>query len=436
MFPLYAVTEEGIGPMPIVVQKYGGSSVKNAERFKRVAQRIAWKQSQGFDVVVVVSAPGDTTDDLLEKAAELTPNPAAREIDMLLSTGEQVSIALLAMALHTAGVKAVSLTGPQAGFRTDDSHRAGRIQHIETARVKEELAKGNVVIVAGFQGQAPNGDITTLGRGGSDASAIALAAYLQADECQIYTDVDGIYSADPRIIPQAQRLDEIAYDEILELAAAGAQVMQLRSVELAKQYGVEFSVMSSYAPLPQEGGIETGTKVVAALSPTISRVVSGVAVDRNVAHIALYNIPDQPGIAARVFRDLGEAKINLDMIVQSVGRNNHSVSVADISFTCSRADMERAAAICQEILNQWPGAEVRTATDVAKVSIVGSGVQSNWGVAGLMFEALAENEINIELITGSEIKISCLVKEEHVVKAAQVVHAKFGLNKALQPVVE
>jgi aspartate kinase len=427
--------------MPIVVQKYGGSSVKNAERFKRVAQRIAWKQAQGFDVVVVVSAPGDTTDDLLERAAELTKTPADREIDMLLSTGEQVSVALLAMALHAHGVKAVSLTGPQAGFRTDDTHRAGRIQHIETARVKEELAQGKVVIVAGFQGEAPNGDITTLGRGGSDASAIALAAYLQADECQIYTDVDGIYSADPRIIPGAQRLDEIAYDEILELAAAGAQVMQLRSVELAKQYGVGFKVMSSYAPLPHEGGdeegfIEVGTRVVAELSPTISRVVSGVAVDRNVAHIALHNIPDQPGIAARVFGALGVARVNLDMIVQSVGRNRQSVSVADISFTCTRSDVDRAASICHEILVHWPGAEVRTAVDVAKVSIVGSGVQSNWGVAGLMFEALAENGINIELITGSEIKISCLVKEEQVVKAAQVVHTKFGLNKALQPVVE
>jgi aspartate kinase len=426
--------------MPIVVQKYGGSSVKNAERFKRVAQRIAWKQAQGFDVVVVVSAPGDTTDDLLEKAAELTANPDAREIDMLLATGEQVSIALLTMALHEIGVKAVSLTGPQAGFRTDDTHRAGRIQHIETARIKAELAQGKVVIVAGFQGQAPNGDITTLGRGGSDASAIALAAYLQADECQIYTDVDGIYSADPRIIPQAQRLDEIAYDEILELAAAGAQVMQLRSVELAKQYGVEFKVMSSYAPLPQEGGtedgsIEVGTRVVAKLSPTISRVVSGVAVDRNVAHIALYNMPDQPGIAFQVFKALGEARVNLDMIVQSVGRQT-TAAVADISFTCAREDLKKAEAVCREVLAQWPGAEIRTSVDVAKVSIVGSGVQSNWGVAGQMFEALAENGINIELITGSEIKISCLVKEEHVVKAAQVVHAKFGLNKALQPVVE
>lgn len=421
--------------MPIVVQKYGGSSVKNGERFKRVAQRIAWKQAQGFDVVVVVSAPGDMTDDLLERATELTANPSAREIDMLLATGEQVSIALLAMALHQAGVKAVSLTGPQAGFRTDDTHRAGRIQHIETARVKAELAQGKVVIVAGFQGQAPNGDITTLGRGGSDASAIALAAYLQADECQIYTDVDGIYSADPRIIPEAQRLDEIAYDEILELAAAGSQVMQLRSVELAKQYGVEFKVMSSYAPLPSEvGGAEIGTRVVAELSPTISRVVSGVAVDRNVAHVALYNMPDAPGVAAKVFQALGEARVNLDMIVQSVGR--HAEAVADISFTCTRDDREKAEAICKEVLSQWPGAEVRTSVNYAKVSIVGSGVQSNWGVAGLMFEALAEQQINIELITGSEIKISCLVKEEQVVKAAQVVHAKFGLNKALQPVVE
>jgi aspartate kinase len=425
--------------MPVVVQKYGGSSVKNAERFKRAAQRIAWKRAQGFDVVVVVSAPGDTTDDLLEQAAALTAKPSAREIDVLLATGEQVSIALLAMALQEIGVPAISLTGPQAGFLTDDSHRAAKIQHIETSRVRRELAAGKVVIVAGFQGQAPNGDITTLGRGGSDASAIALAAYLQADECQIYTDVDGIYSADPRIVPDATRLDEIAYDEILELAAAGAQVMQLRAVELAKQYGVAFTVLSSYAPLPQEGGREEGTKVVAELSPTISRIVSGVAVDRNVAHIALYNIPDQPGVAAKVFAALGAAKINLDMIVQSVGHKTvgqKAQALADISFTCAREDLAQAAQICRDVLGQWPGAEVRCAVDVAKVSLVGSGVQSNWGVAGMMFEALAENGINIELITGSEIKISCLVKEEHVVKAAQVVHAKFGLNKALQPVVE
>ncbi|MFO7274121.1 MAG: aspartate kinase, partial [Bacillota bacterium] len=402
---------------------------------RRVARRIAWKKRQGNDVVVVVSAPGDLTDELIERARSITDRPSAREMDVLLATGEQISIALLTMALHDLGVDAVSLTGPQAGFQTDDHHRAARIRNIDTTRIRRELAAGRVVIVAGFQGQDEHGDITTLGRGGSDASAIALAAYLGADQCQIFTDVDGIYSADPRIVPNARRLDEISYDEILELAAAGAQVMQLRSVELAKQYGVEFEVLSSLGPLPDEGGEERGTKVVAKLSPNNHRVVSGVAVDSKVAHITLIGLPDRPGVAYRWFKALGDARINLDMIVQSAGTGCGNGPTADISFTCARDDLETALEVCNRLLPEFPGARVIYDTDVAKVSIVGSGVASNYGVAAKMFEALAEKDINIELITGSEIKISCLVRASRAMEAVRAVHDKFQLGD-VEPIVE
>ena len=419
--------------MGIVVQKYGGSSVANAEKFRRVAKRIAWKRQQGHDVVVVVSAPGDTTDDLLEKAAELTSSPSAREMDVLLSTGEQVSIALLSLALYEVGCPAVSLTGPQAGFQTDDHHRAARILNIDTHRIRKELGEGKVCIVAGFQGLDPRGDITTLGRGGSDASAIALAAYLDADACQIFTDVDGVYTSDPRLVPTATRLDEISYDEILELAAAGAQVMQLRSVEFAKQYGVEFEVLSSLAPLPNEGGVEKGTKVVAALNPNNSRVVSGVAVDSKVARITILSLPDRPGVAAKVFGALGKAKVNVDMIVQSAGVVAGGQPTADIAFTCGRDDLDLALEVCQEVISGFTGTQLVYDIDVAKVSIVGSGVASNYGVAAKMFEALAEKGVNIELITGSEIKISCLVRASQAVEAVRAVHDKFELGKVSSP---
>lgn len=421
--------------MGIVVQKFGGSSVATPEKYRRVARRIAWKKKQGNDMVVVVSAPGDMTDELIERARAITDRPSAREMDVLLATGEQISIALLTMALHELGVQAVSLTGPQAGFQTDDHHRAAKIKNIDTTRIRRELAEGKVVIVAGFQGLDEHGDITTLGRGGSDASAIALAAYLNADECQIFTDVDGVYSADPRLVPTARRLDEISYDEILELAAAGAQVMQLRSVELAKQYGVEFEVLSSLAPLPDEGGKERGTKVVAKLSPRNNRIVSGVALDSKVAHITLLGLPDKPGVAFKAFKALGDARINLDMIVQSAGTGCGNGPTADISFTCARDDLDTALEVCNRILPEFPGARVVYDTDVAKVSIVGSGVASNYGVAAKMFEALAEKDINIELITGSEIKISCLVRASRAMEAVRAVHDKFQLGD-LEPIIE
>lgn len=419
--------------MGLFVLKFGGSSVATAEKFRRVARRIAWKRQQGHDVVVVVSAPGDMTDDLLERAGEITKNPSAREMDVLLSTGEQISIALLALALHEVDCPAVSLTGPQAGFQTDEHHRAAKIQNIDTHRIRAELGKGNVVIVAGFQGLDGNGDITTLGRGGSDASAIALAAYLDADHCQIFTDVDGVYTSDPRLVPTAARLDEISYDEILELAAAGAQVMQLRSVEFAKQYGVEFEVLSSLAPLPSEGGVEKGTKVVAALSPNNNRVVSGVAVDSKVARITVLSLPDRPGVAAKLFGALGKAKVNVDMIVQSAGVVAGGVPSADIAFTCARDDLDLALEVCQEVLTAYTGSQLQYDIDVAKVSIVGSAVASNYGVAAKMFEALAEKGVNIELITGSEIKISCLVRASQAVEAVRAVHDKFELGKTAAP---
>jgi aspartate kinase len=417
----------------IVVQKYGGSSVSNAAKFRRAARRIAWKREQGFSVVVVVSAPGDTTEDLLHKAAEISSSPGAREMDVLLSTGEQMSIALLAMALEEIGCPAISLTGGQAGFRTDDNHRAARIHTIETTRLRRELAEGKVCIVAGFQGIDDKGDIATLGRGGSDASAISLAAYLDAEACQIFTDVDGVYTSDPRLVPNATRLDEISYDEILELAAAGAQVMQLRSVEFAKQFGVEFEVLSSLAPLPDEGGEEQGTKVVATLNPNNTRVVSGVAVDSKVARITIINLPDRPGMAAKVFKALGKAKVNLDMIVQSAGAVHNGNSFADIAFTCAKDDLDLALEVCQEFQSSIPGCQVVYDIDVAKVSIVGSAVASNYGVAATMFEALAEKGINIELITGSEIKISCLVRASQAVEAVRAVHDKFELGRTVAP---
>lgn len=408
------------------MQKYGGSSVANTDKIKRAAKRIAWKRQQGFDVVVVVSAQGDTTDDLLENAGSITSKPDPREMDVLLSSGEQISMALMAMALHEVGCPAVSLTGPQAGMLTDAHHRAAKITEVKPDRVLRELKGGKVVIVAGFQGLDPLGDVTTLGRGGSDATAIALAAAVDASACQIFTDVDGVYTADPRVVPDARRLEEVSYDELLELAAAGAQVMQLKSVEFAKQYGVEFEVLSSLAPLPQDGGREKGTKVVHALASNNHRIVSGVAVDSKVARITLLTVPDQPGVASKLFTALGNAKVNVDMIVQGGGPGS---TIADISFSVTRDDLDLALEVCGEVVRGFAGCQLVYDVDVAKVSLVGAGLASNYGIAATMFSALAEKNINIELITGSEIKISCLVRAAQAVDAVRAVHEKFGLGK-------
>lgn len=413
--------------MSIVVQKYGGSSVATLERIKRAARRIAWRRQQGYDVVVVVSAQGDTTDDFLEKAEGITSRPPAREMDVLLSAGEQISMALMAMALNELGCPAVSLTGQQAGIQTDDHHRAARVLDVRPDRIRKELAAGRVVVVAGFQGADQHGDITTLGRGGSDATAIVLAAALEADACQIFTDVDGVYTADPRLVSTARRLDEISYDELLELAAAGSQVMQLRSVEFAKAYGVEFEVLSSLAPLPEEGGQEKGTKVVRQLSAGNNRVISGVSVDNKVARITLLSVPDRPGVAAELFIKFAAAKVVVDDIVQSGGPG---ATQADISLTVSKDDLDLSLEIVNGLVSEWPGTQVIYDVDVAKVSIVGSGVASNYGVAATMFGALAEKGINIEMISGSEIKISCLVRSTQAVEAVRIIHDRFQLGEA------
>lgn len=413
--------------MGIIVQKYGGSSVASVEKIKRAARRIAWKQSQGHDVVVIVSAMGDTTDDLVELAHAINEgsHPSGREMDMLMVNGEQISIALMAMALHKLGVPAVSLTGFQAGFLTDDTHRNARILDVKPQRVKQELAGGKVVIVAGFQGWNEARDLTTLGRGGSDLTAIALSATLGAEACQIFTDVDGVYTADPRIVPGSRKLDEISYEELLELASAGSQVMQLRSVEFARQYGVEFEVLSSLAPLPEEGGLEKGTKVVAQVNQQFQRAVTGVAVNSKVARITLLGVPDRPGVAARLFNAFARNKVVLDDIVQSGGPGATS---ADISLSVAKDDLDVSLEICREMLQQWPGTQLIYDVDVAKVSVVGSGVASNYGVAAIMFEALAEKGINIEMITGSEIKISCMVRAAQAVEAVRAIHEKFNLG--------
>ncbi len=413
--------------MGVIVQKYGGSSVASVEKIKRAARRIAWKRAQGNDVVVVVSAMGDTTDELVELARDINEggHPPGREMDMLMSTGEQISIALMAMALQKLGVAAVSLTGFQAGFVTDDTHRAARILDVKPDRVRSELQAGKVVIVAGFQGWTAMHDITTLGRGGSDLTAIALAARLGADACQIFTDVDGVYTADPRIVPTAQKLDEISYEELLELASSGSQVMQLRSVEFARQYGVEFEVLSSLAPLPQEGGVEKGTKVVTQVNQQFQRTVTGVAVNSKIARITLLGVPDRPGIAARLFTAFSRNKVVIDDIVQSGGPGATS---ADISLTVAKDDLDVSLEICREMLQQWPGTQLIDDVDVAKVSVVGSGVASNYGVAAIMFEALAEKGINIEMISGSEIKICCLVRSVQAMEAVRAIHEKFGLG--------
>ncbi|BDG60097.1 aspartate kinase [Caldinitratiruptor microaerophilus] len=420
--------------MAIVVQKYGGTSVASTERILRAARRVAWKRSQGYDVVVVVSAMGDTTDSLIALAEAINgdAHPSPREMDMLMATGEQVSAALMAMALQRLGVPAVSLTGFQAGFFTDDTHRAARILDVKPDRVRKELEAGRVVVVTGFQGIDAAGDLTTLGRGGSDLTAIALAAALDAEACQIYTDVDGIYTADPRIVPNARRLEEISYEELLEMSSSGAQVMQLRSVEFARQYGVEFEVLSSLSPLPDEGGTEEKkTKVVARVNPQFQRVVTGVAVNSKVARITLLEVPDRPGIAAKLFSAFARNKIVIDDIVQSGGPG---ATQADISLTVAKDDLDVSLDICREVMQEWPGTQLVYDVDVAKVSIVGSGVASNYGVAATMFTALAERGINIEMITGSEISISCLVRASRAAEAVQAIHEKFGLGDGDQPV--
>jgi len=387
--------------MSLIVQKYGGTSVANTERIKNVAVRVAEYRRKGDQVVVVVSAMSGVTDGLIKLAKDIMPLPSEREMDMLLATGEQTTIALTAMALHAMGVAAISLTGAQAGIVTDGVHTKAKIQNITPKQIHEHLNAGRVVIVAGFQGETPEGQITTLGRGGSDLTAIALAAAVKADLCQIYTDVDGVYTADPRIVSGAIKLEEIAYDEMLELASLGAKVMQSRSVEFAKKFGVIFEVRSSL-------NNNAGTIVKEETKNMEDVVIRGVSLDKNQAKITLVRVPDQPGVAARIFKALADATINVDMIVQNISHSAVSPAT-DLSFTVDKADLLKAQKVIEGLKTEVAYQSVIADEKIGKLSIVGVGMRSHSGVAAKMFEALSQVGVNIEMISTSEIKISVVV---------------------------
>ncbi|HHV35664.1 MAG TPA: aspartate kinase [Syntrophomonadaceae bacterium] len=400
--------------MGIVVQKFGGSSISNPELIKNVARRIVQAKEKGSQVVVVVSAMGDTTDELLDLARKVTANPCSREIDMLLTTGEQISIALIAMAINEMGHTAISLTGYQAGITTDNAHTRARILKIDPERIRQELDQDKIVVVAGFQGMTDAGDIATLGRGGSDTTAVALAASLKADLCEIYTDVDGVYTADPRIIPKAMKLRFISYDEMLELASLGALVLQPRAVEFAKNYTVPLSIRSSFNEC--EGTLVGEVKSVESCEP-----VSGVAHDLNVAKIGIFDVPDRPGIARNIFYSLASEQINVDMIIQGWVRDDRN----DIVFTVTRGDLEKALPVVENIVKEIGASGFVYNDRVAKVSIVGAGMITNPGVAANMFKALAKEGVNIEMISTSEIKVSCIIEEDQAIKAVGALHAEF-----------
>lgn len=403
--------------MALIVQKFGGSSVADPDKIKKVALKIVNSYKEGNQIVVVVSAPGNTTDDLIAWAHEITDKPSPREYDMLLSTGEQISIALLTMAIQQLGFKAISMTGPQAGIVTNDVHNKAKIIDIDTTEIKNQLAQEKIVVIAGFQGRRKNGEITTLGRGGSDTTAVALAAALKADLCEIYTDVDGVYSADPRVVAKARKLTKISYDEMLELASLGAVVLQPRSVELAKEYGVRLMVRSSF-------NNSEGTTVWEESDMEKDMVVSGVAHDLNVTKMTIFDVPDVPGIAQTLFSALAEKQINVDMIIQSNSRNEFN----DISFTIEREDTEKALEVVEKVKNQIGAKKITFDDSVAKVSVVGAGMRSNPGVAAKMFQALANEKINIQLISTSEIKISCIINKNDAERAVRALHTSFGLD--------
>lgn len=399
--------------MALIVQKFGGTSVKDRNRIFNVARIVANTRNAGNDVVVVVSAQGDTTDDLIAKAAEITSDPSHREMDMLLAAGEEISIALLAMALQEIGVSAVSLTGWQAGFVTDRAYSKARIKRLDTERVESELARNRVVVVAGFQGLNRSDDITTLGRGGSDTSAVALAAALHADRCQIYTDVEGVFTADPRKIPKATKLKEITFDEMLELASLGAQVLNNRSVELAKKYGVELEVLSSINPIP-------GT-IVKEETKVEGMLIKGVAKDDNVAVVSIKGVPDVPGMSFKVFSLLAQRNINVDIILQSSGTEG----TKDLVFTVPLTDAESAVSVLEDHKSRFGGGEIAVDKTCAKVSVVGAGMQSHPGVASTMFEALSGQNINIRMISTSEIKISVIIDKNDADRAVSAIHDAF-----------
>jgi aspartate kinase len=403
--------------MALIVQKYGGTSVGNAERIKNVARRVLATQQAGNKVVAVVSAMSGVTDSLIKLAKDVHPEPNEREMDVLLATGEQTTIALLAMALHALGAKAVSLTGAQAGIVTDGIHTKAKIANITPKRVHEFLDDGNIVTIAGFQGTTPDGQITTLGRGGSDLTAIAIAAAIKADLCQIYTDVDGVYTSDPRLVPNARKLTEISYDEMLELAALGSKVMQARSVEFAKKFGVVFEVRSSFNDNP-------GTIVKEETAKMEDVVIRGVAVDKNQAKVTIAGVPDKPGVAAKVFKTIADANVNIDVIVQNVSEKGFT----DISFTVASNEAAKATKVLQPVVKEINAREASSKGEIAKLSVVGIGMRSHPGVAAKMFETLAANGINIDMISTSEIKISVIIALKDADKAARAIHDAFGLG--------
>jgi len=402
----------------LIVQKFGGSSVANVERIQNVARRVVSYKKKNYDLVVVVSALGDTTDELIGLAGQITAEPSEREMDMLLSTGEQISVALLAMAIHKLGCEAISFTGAQVGIITDTSHTRARIIRINTNKIKEELAKGRIVIVAGFQGVTLNQDITTLGRGGSDLTAVALAKELAADECEIYTDVEGIYTTDPRIEPKAKKIKEITYDEMLEMASLGAQVMQARSIEVAKKFNVPIHVRSSFSQNP-------GTMIIKEAKKMEDVLVSGITLNKNEAKITICTVPDRPGIAAKIFNNLASAGISVDMIVQNVGHLRQT----DISFSVNKTEAAKTIRLIRALAKEIGAGDVLQDEDIARVSIVGVGMKSHPGVAAKMFDALAKNKINIEMISTSDISISCIIQKRFAETAVKALHEKFGLAK-------
>ena len=404
--------------MALLVQKYGGTSVGDAQRIRRVAERVVKAADSGQRVCVVVSAMGHTTDELTELAAQISPAPHARELDMLLTAGERISMALLSMAIIDLGHEAISFTGSQAGVITDTSHGKARIVDVKAKRVLEALNSGKIAIIAGFQGVSTEFDVTTLGRGGSDTTAVAMAAALGADACEIFTDVDGVFTADPRIVPDARKLHAVSYEEMLELSAAGAKVLMLRSVEYARNHGVLIHVRSSFKE-------EEGTWVREEDERMEQAIISGIAHDTSEAKVTILGVPDTPGVAARVFRPLADEGVNIDMIVQNASSDGRT----DIFFTLPKEDLRRAEPILQKIADEVGANGVGTDPEIAKVSLVGAGMKTHPGVAADMFDALADAGINIEIISTSSIRVSCVIRATEVEKAVTVIHDRFKLSK-------
>ncbi|OGX38260.1 MAG: aspartate kinase [Omnitrophica WOR_2 bacterium RIFCSPHIGHO2_02_FULL_68_15] len=402
----------------LIVQKYGGSSVANPERILRVAERVVRTRRAGHRVVVVVSALGDTTDDLIALSRRITTRPSEREMDMLMATGEQVSVALLAMAIQRHGVPAISFTGAQVGIVTDTSHTRAKILDISAHRIVQALRRGQVVVVAGFQGMTSDHEITTLGRGGSDLTAVALAVALKAASCEIYTDVEGVYTTDPRVVPEARKLETISYDEMLELASLGAQVMQARSIEVAKKFNMPLHVRSSFSTRP-------GTIIGKEVKAMEDVVVRGVALAKDEAKVTICDVPDRPGLAAKIFTRLAAANVNVDVIVQNVSRTG----ATDVSFTVSAGDLSRALTTARQVARAIRAKGVTCDEQIAKVSVVGVGMRSHSGIAARMFQALAKESINIGMISTSEIKISCVIRKRQAAAAVRALHKAFGLDR-------